>query len=366
MGTALAALLQSSSTVVFLAVALATAGFLAFPQAAALVLGANVGTTFVPFVASLEHGRTMRQLAVAYSSIKVVGAAITLFFFPQFLNFAVMTLPVDWSIGLQIAAVHTCFNLLNVMFWSLFCGPTLRLVEKAVPDTDILGGPGLAPVVRKILSRSPARSLQESQRQMTHLTQAVKSLLDRCGGLLQGDTQQVGLFETRLLEQREFENLKDSTYELLIQAGHNSRGDAADVAEIRRRLYELSFYEELFYEAWRLREQLEFGLLREGLELPDELRVWMGRFQRTVDEYWLSLVFPGQAASPGPASQGFLLTLENHYFEHLTSASGGAKNWGLTDWESSVWAFDVLNGIRELLHRLGRAPRPSVSEPAAE
>jgi hypothetical protein len=282
-----------------------------------------------------------------------------MFFFPQFLHFVLFFLPPDLSIQLQLAAVHTGFNLINVIWWSLFSGLFLRFVERLLPDRDLPDGSGLAPVVRKILSRSSARSLQEAARQISHVTDAVKVLLDRCGALLRGESAQTAMFEARVLEQREFENLKDSTYELLTQAGRLlGEGAGSDRQEIRRRLYELSYFEELFYEAWRLREQLEFGLVREGLALPDDLKLWLSRFQRAVDEYWLCIIFPDQAAAPGEESQTFLATLENHYFEHLSQGGG-------PDWESSLWAFDVLNGIRELLYRLRRV-RPPIGEAEVE
>ena len=77
-GLAVTVLIQSSSAGVALALVMLQGGTIALPQAAALVAGMNVGTTFTGLLASLGGSRAMRQTAVANLVFHLAIAAMAL------------------------------------------------------------------------------------------------------------------------------------------------------------------------------------------------------------------------------------------------------------------------------------------------
>ena len=353
-GTFFAACVQSSSTVVVLVIALAGQGQLTYPQAAALILGANVGTTFGPLLASIEYGPNLRRLALAHFFAKLFGVLITLFFFPQFISAWTSLVPPSLdpvrTISFRLAAVHTGFNLINLLWWTAFSGIILRLVRGLVPARTEVETSALAPVVRRLLGRSPERSRQEALRQMNQLLVCVKSLLDSGSALLVGERTEHTRLESRIFEQREFQSLKESAYELLVQA---SPGESTD---LRRLLTRLADLEEIYFQALRLRDQLEQGLLREKLKLPDRLSGLSGNYQRCVDELWLRILFPADSPAPSLDPKVLGLQWEDAYFAALREEEGLSR-------PQASWSFDVVSNLRSvLLHLNTLAQTPSLDQ----
>lgn len=342
MGLLFAACLQSGSTVVSLMLLLGAAGQVNYAFAAAIIIGANVGTTTGPLLASLEHGANLRRLALAHFLVKLFGALITLLFFPQFISFWVWLIPPlstdARTLSLRLAATHTGFNLVNVIGWSLLSALMLRLVNYLIPSRSLGPSLALAPVVRKILGRSPERSRQEALRQLDQLLVCVKSLLDQGASLLSGARTSETRLESRLLEQAEFEGLKESTYELLVQA---SPGQADDLRELLTRLSDL---EELHFQATRLRDQLEQGLIKESLELPQGLAGLAEPYRLCLDETWLRLLFPGESLTITHEPDRLGDMFENEFYSALSQADE------MTPLQAS-WTFEMVSSLRcVLLH----------------
>jgi Na/Pi-cotransporter len=348
LGTLFAACVQSSSTVVALVILLAGQGQLSYPQAASLILGANVGTTLGPLLASLEYGPNLRRLALGHFFAKFLGVLITLFFFPQFISAWASLIPGSLDpvrmISYRLAAVHTGFNLINMIWWTVFSGVILRLVSWLVPSRLEIQSSALAPVVRRILGRSPERSHQEAVRQMQHLLVSVKTLLDSGSALLVGERTQETRLEFRLLEQREFQSLKESTYELLVQA---SPGTADDLRALLTRLADL---EELYFQALRLRDQLEQGLLREKLKLPGGLAKMGEDYRTCIDQLWLRILFPAESPPPSLDPEILSAQLEDTYFAALRDEEDLSRL-------QASWSFDLVSNLRSvLLHLVSVTP----------
>jgi len=344
MGFFLATCVQSSSTVVAFTIVMASQGNLTYPQAASLILGANVGTTIGPLLASIEYGPNLRRLAVAHFLVKLVGVLITMFFFPQFINTwsALISFDTDPArlMSLRLAAVHSGFNLINLLWWSVFAGVILRTVRWLIPSKLETPALALAPVVRRILRRSPERSRDEALDQLQQLLVCVKSLLDRGTALMLGNQTQETRLESRILEQREFQGLKDSTYELLVQASRNPR------FEMRSQLRRLADLEELYYQAWRLSEQLEEGLLRENFRLPTSLSPLVDKYQRCIDEVWLHMLFPAESPPPTEDAAEIADQFDQLFFETLQQEEEISSL-------QLAWTFDLMSNLRSLLLHLG-------------
>lgn len=134
-GLAVTVLIQSSSAAVALALVLLSSGAISVLQAAMMVVGMNIGTTFTAILASLGGSRVMRQAAVANLAFNLVTAGLAL--------------PLLWLVrgpleGVAVAAgpltallvFHTGFNLLGTLLFLPFTAQLVSFVRKCVPDAE--------------------------------------------------------------------------------------------------------------------------------------------------------------------------------------------------------------------------------------
>ena len=77
---------QSSSATIGITIALATAGIIDFPAAAALVLGENIGTTITANLAALNASRPAKQAAFGHFLFNLIGVSYMLVFFVPFMS----------------------------------------------------------------------------------------------------------------------------------------------------------------------------------------------------------------------------------------------------------------------------------------
>ncbi len=134
LGVLVTLLTQSSSAGVATALVLLGAGAIGFTQAAALVIGMYIGTTFTAVLASLGGSRAMRRTAVAHVCFNLFNGALA------FASLGIMAPLVlvhvaGGEVQLGLVAFHTTFNLIGVLLFLPFTRPFARLVERMVPAT---------------------------------------------------------------------------------------------------------------------------------------------------------------------------------------------------------------------------------------
>lgn len=134
-GLIVTVLIQSSSAALALSLVLLSSDAITVMQAALMVVGMNIGTTFTAILASLGGSRVMRQAAIANLLFNIVTAGLAL--------------PILWlgQDGLALIAqttgpltallvFHTGFNLLGTATFLPFTDQLATLVQKWVPDHD--------------------------------------------------------------------------------------------------------------------------------------------------------------------------------------------------------------------------------------
>jgi phosphate:Na+ symporter len=122
-GIVLTLLMQSSSAALAVTLTAASQGLLPLPVAAAMVVGANIGTTSTAVFATLGATAAAKRTAAAHVVFNVLAGALALLALPWLLG-AATTLAM-WLAGAAIPAtvlalVHTLVNLLGVLaIWPL-------------------------------------------------------------------------------------------------------------------------------------------------------------------------------------------------------------------------------------------------------
>lgn len=135
-GAAVSAVTQSSSAGLVTAMATLEAGAISYHQAAAMVIGMNLGTTATVLLASVGGSAAMRQTALGHVLFNLVTGAVALAVLDPF-TAAVSALTAEEGVGdpqLALVAFHTAFNVLGVALILPVAGRFARLVQWLAPE----------------------------------------------------------------------------------------------------------------------------------------------------------------------------------------------------------------------------------------
>jgi len=122
-GILLTLLMQSSSAALAITLTAAAQGIVALDAAAAIVVGANIGTTSTAVFATLSATAAARRTAAAHVIFNVIAGAVALILLPWLITLARMIADATGAADLpatQLAILHTQVNLLGVfVIWPL-------------------------------------------------------------------------------------------------------------------------------------------------------------------------------------------------------------------------------------------------------
>lgn len=132
-GAVLTAVIQSSSAVTGLIIALGSANAITLVGAVGLILGANVGTCVTGFLASLRSSRSSRRASIAQIIINLSGVVL---FFPFVAPFSDLISRTSDALARQIANAHSIFNVLVSLILFPFIGPIVTATRAIVRGED--------------------------------------------------------------------------------------------------------------------------------------------------------------------------------------------------------------------------------------
>ena len=133
LGIAMTVVMQSSSAAMATTLAALDSGVITLDQAAALVIGQNVGTTVKAGLAAIGASVPAKRTAMAHFLFNAITGAVAFAILPLFLwGASAMNLLHEGPIAL--AAFHTVFNVLGVAILLPISGRFARLVERIIPD----------------------------------------------------------------------------------------------------------------------------------------------------------------------------------------------------------------------------------------
>ena len=157
-GLVVTVLIQSSSAAVALTLVLLQGGVIDVGQAAAMVVGMNVGTTFTALLASLGGSRQMRQTAMANLVFNLSTGALALPF--VLLGAGLLEALATRSDALTALMVfHTGFNLVGTALFLPLTPAFARFIRRMVPE----GRDALLVELDRALLRDAAAALMAAQ-----------------------------------------------------------------------------------------------------------------------------------------------------------------------------------------------------------
>lgn len=168
-GFVFTALIQSSSATMVITLAALDAGLLELHAAAALVIGADLGTTTTAILGGLGGTAVKKQVALGQFLFNLVTDLLALAALPWLLSAVVWAVGPDHLIGL--VAFHSTFNVLGILIFLPVLGPFATFLERRTRGTDDLpaGFEGLADVDPRV----PAAAvllLEQAARSFLHAT----------------------------------------------------------------------------------------------------------------------------------------------------------------------------------------------------
>jgi phosphate:Na+ symporter len=179
-GVILTTVMQSSSAAVAATLSALAAGAIGPDQAAALVIGQNIGSAVSSAMAGLGATTAAKRTAVAHVLFNIITALVALVAFP-FLAPFILRAAARVEAPILLAAFHTIYNVVGVALLLPLVGPFSRLVERVVPQRG--------PMLTRRLDRSaltvPAVAVEAARRTvagaLAALCEGVAGAIDRRG-----------------------------------------------------------------------------------------------------------------------------------------------------------------------------------------
>lgn len=164
LGLILAALIQSSSAVMMMALAALNSSILSLPEAVALIIGADLGTTSTTLLGSVVGGAIKKQLAMAHVLFNLIVDSVAFLVMLPLLPVIVAALGIEEPLY-SLVAFHTLMNLLGLLAFIPFINRFTAFLTRHIGKRDI---------ETNILQKVPA---EVSDAAIAALDQAVRELV---------------------------------------------------------------------------------------------------------------------------------------------------------------------------------------------
>jgi len=122
LGTVLTAIIQSSSATMMIALTALSTGMITLPGAAALVIGADLGTTSTTALGSLKGSPIKRQLALAHFIFNLVTNTLAFIILLPLLPTLMQWLTISDPLY-SLVAFHSCFNVFGLLIFAPLLSP---------------------------------------------------------------------------------------------------------------------------------------------------------------------------------------------------------------------------------------------------
>ncbi len=255
-GTAVTAVLQSSSASVGILQALSTTGVISFAMAFPIIMGQNIGTTITPVLASIGASKNAKRTAFVHVLFNITGTIVFLlgFYGIHYLirPFAFFNDIIDMG---TIANFHTIFNVgVTVLFI-----PFVGLLEKAA-TTFIKDKSGIDEanneivVLDTLLYKSPGLAIQHSKDAIMQIAILAQKNLENATGLLVKYDKDIA---NNIMENEDIiDKLQDKTENYLIGLSEKELSDS-DSRSLSRLLHISGEFERIADHAVEVLESIE-------------------------------------------------------------------------------------------------------------
>lgn len=185
MGCLLTMIVQSSSAMLGITMALATSGVIPYHTAVSLVLGENIGTTITAILASVGATVNAKRAARAHACFNLFGVLVMLTWLPYYFELVNSLIPQDARFvapdGSQpymaphIALAHTLFNVTATLVFLPFINQLAKFVTKITPDKAEKEVPHLL-VLGDPMNMLPAASMAQAESELIKMKDVIERM----------------------------------------------------------------------------------------------------------------------------------------------------------------------------------------------
>ncbi len=166
-------LLQSSTAISVIIVALGVAQIVDLQTALFMILGVNLGSSFKVVYIGIKRKGFLSDLAVTHILLNSVGIIIFVIFFEYFIYISSIT---SSDTGRQIANAHTLYNIITALIVLPFIPLVVRFINKYVSRGEIKESK-LSYLSRKLLY-TPSVALRQANRGVVEMAEEVAEMLE--------------------------------------------------------------------------------------------------------------------------------------------------------------------------------------------
>ncbi len=137
-GTLITALMQASAATIAIVLTALNSGLITFDIGAAMVIGANIGTTITVLLGALGGVQAKKRVSLSHLMFNIVTGVAAFLMLPFLVWIVSLFLDLRTESLMGLALFHTLFNILGVVLFFPFLGLLSRLLLKVYPDHKII------------------------------------------------------------------------------------------------------------------------------------------------------------------------------------------------------------------------------------
>ncbi|BAF70856.1 phosphate:Na+ symporter [Nitratiruptor sp. SB155-2] len=170
LGFAITAIIQSSSASIAIIQSALFAQIVSLEQAAAFVIGANVGTTITAILGAIGGSPDKKRAATAHFFFNLSTGVFAYLALPWLLQATRLIMPTADPV-IQIALFHTLFNVFGVLIWFPFIEPLAKWLETLFDQPENI----VTKYIHNVSSSVVDVALDASLKEINHLNQEVEN-----------------------------------------------------------------------------------------------------------------------------------------------------------------------------------------------
>ncbi len=181
-------LAHSSLAIVLLIMSLAGGFVVSLPLAFALVIGANLGSTLPPIIATWAEGPVARRVPLGNAIFKVLGCIIIL---PLIGIIAPYMEMIDDDAARQVVNFHTFFNLSIAVLFIFATDRVAKLTNQMLPPEPVSTDPGQPRHLDRANIGEPTIALASAARETMRMGDLVEKMIRRSLDVLRTDDRKL-------------------------------------------------------------------------------------------------------------------------------------------------------------------------------
>lgn len=238
-GALFTGIIQSSAASVGILQALALTGTISYRMAIPIIMGQNIGTCVTALLSSIGVNKSAKRVTVVHMSFNIIGTLVCLTGFYG-LNALIGFSFVDKPIGVvEIAAVHSIFNILTTIILLPFQDMLVKLAKKLIPDKGAVQENVL--LDKRLISTPPLAVSQCRERTIEMAECAKTALQESLGAVFSCSEENVGSVENK---EQTLDDMEDKLSAFLLELSAVSLTDS-DSRIVTELLHSISDFERI-------------------------------------------------------------------------------------------------------------------------